>query len=183
MLETMERRAGFTIVEVSVTLAIMAVLVVIVAASLNSSQIGSRDTERKTDVENIARSLESYYASGRDDIGTQGVYPGTSVASQANTSTRVSWLPNIERASLYAPGTGPTGTTSFVPATNAVETEAGVTPQPTITTYVYQPLRFNSATNTFVLCTDHITTECRKFNLFYRNETDNSITKITSVNQ
>jgi hypothetical protein len=84
------------------------------------------------------------------------------------------WYTNIDRNNLRAPGVVAPNY-SLVVATNAVQTTAGVLPKPLKTTYVYQPLDSAGA-----LCT---ATPCRKFNIYYLSEVDNTVQKLMSKNQ
>jgi hypothetical protein len=106
-----------------------------------------------------------------------GSYPSTLIT--ANTTAMTAALRDIDTKSLTAPGmTDPTTPTqTFVPASNNVQTTAGVLPQPTKDQYVYQPLQTDGT-----LCTT-AAQECRKFNLYYRLETDNTVNMVTSTNQ
>lgn len=103
-----------------------------------------------------------------------GTYPSTAITATSATITKA--LRDIDTESVSAPGiTDPTVT--FKPATNNVQTTAGVTPQPTIDQYVYQPLQQDGT-----LCTA-ASQQCQKFNLYYRLEADNTIYVATSKNQ
>jgi type II secretory pathway pseudopilin PulG len=159
-----------------IVITIMAILLVLGVVNLRGSQANGRDAERKTDIESIAQHLETYYTSGTDGSTDVGGYPSTSITSSQNTMTTV--LRDIDTDSLMAPGiSDPTQT--FIPATcsgTCLQTTAGVTPQPTINQYVYQPLHSDGT-----LCNDAV--ECRKFNLYYRLEADNSVNMVTSLNQ
>jgi len=104
---------------------------------------------------------------------TTNTYPPTTFTSA--TAWVVLSLRDIDTDSLKAPGISDP-TESFIPATNATQTTAGVTPQPTISQYVYQPLHGDGT-----LCNDAF--ECRKFNLYYRLESDNSVNMVSSINQ
>lgn len=177
----MTKQTGFTIVEVAITIAVMGILLTLVVAGLSSAQVNSRDEERKADAETIARSLETFYATGDDSVTTHGRYPGTTpLQSQLSSQDRFPLLANIDVSALKAPDQT---TISVVMATNATQTTAGVRPIPTRNTYVYQPLSYSTSTSAYVLCANHTTTECRKFNLYYLLEKDNTIQKITSKNQ
>jgi prepilin-type N-terminal cleavage/methylation domain-containing protein len=54
-------KPGFTLIELLIVIVILAVLMVIGLGSFNSSQTKSRDSRRKTDLQNVARALEVYY--------------------------------------------------------------------------------------------------------------------------
>ncbi|MCX6728372.1 MAG: type II secretion system protein [Candidatus Saccharibacteria bacterium] len=173
------RRRGFTIIELVIVITVMAALIALGVVNLRSSQANGRDTERKTDVESIAQQLEAYYTSGTDNSTDVGGYPSTSITATQNAMTTA--LRDVDTDSLTAPGlTDPmTPTQTFIPASCSgacVQTTAGVTPQPNINQYVYQPLHSDGT-----LCNDAV--ECRKFNLFYRQEVDNNVIMVTSLNQ
>ena len=166
----MKRRAGFTIVELVITITIMAILFTLAVVNLRGSQVGARDDERKADVDSIARALETFYMSGTDGSTVVGRYPSTGLA------TNLGVLRDIDPRSYRAPGSNDSGS-SLVIATNANETAAGIAPQPTIDQYVYQPLQTDGT-----LCTTGAQ-ECRRFNLYYRLETDNTVYEVMSKNQ
>lgn len=164
---------GFTVVELIITITVMGILLTLGVVSLNATQVNGRDAERKGDIEAIQANLETFYRTGSDSSTSLGRYPSTVVTNIASTHTL---LRDVDDRSLMAPNaTSPTA--SFVPATNATQTTAGVAPQPTINQYVYQPLQGNGT-----LCTLE-TQECRKYNLYYRLESDNTVYKVTSKNQ
>lgn len=171
-------RRGFTIVELLIVLTIMGILLTLGVANLRGTQVNARDSERKTDVETIALHLETYYQSGSDTVSSPGDYPST-VLTTSGTPYIQQVLRDIDINSLMAPGiTDPAQT--FIKATNTTQTTAGVLPQPTVDQYVYQPLQLNGST--WSLCTLEAQ-ECRKFNIYYRLEADNSIQLVTSKNQ
>lgn len=178
MLNGMNRRSGFTIVELIIVIVIMAILLALAVVNLRSSQVGARDDERKTDVANIARSLEAFYDSGVNGVG-QGSYPGVNHMADLNTiGGSDAILPDIDPQSLRAPNVATGDPVSLIAATNNTETTTGVTPQPTLNTYVYQALQTDGS-----LCLDHLTTPCRRFNLYYLQESDTTVYKVASKNQ
>lgn len=180
----MTRRGGFTIVELIITITIMAILMTLAVVSLRSTQANGRDAERTTDIEEIARSLETLYSSNRSDLAVSGRYAGSdAIKNQLNTQKTYNFLPDINQNALRAPGVALTANVSLIAATNTTQTTAGVLPQPTKDTYVYQPLARNATTGAWSLCVNHLTTECRKFNIYYRLESDNTVQMITSKNQ
>ena len=169
-------RNAFTIVELLVVITIMGILLVLTAANLSSSQISARDSERKTDVETLVSFLDTYYTNG-SDLGniTGGEYPST-FWSNGNANLMQNYIGYIDVKPLTAPGiTDPTLTLKS--ATNNVQTTAGVAPQPSPDQYVYQPLQSDGT-----LCTLE-SQECRKFNLYYKTETGNTVYMVTGKNQ
>jgi len=168
MLIGMDRR-GFTIVELAVVITIMGILLVLGVVNLDAAQASARDSERKTDIETIAMHLETFYTFGTDASTTTGSYPSTSIIGQEKT-----FLRDINPKSLATPGAS---SSSLIAATNNLQTAADIAPQPTISQYVYQPIQSDGT-----LCTlDE--QECRKFNLYYRLEADNTVYIVTSKNQ
>jgi len=175
-------RRGFTIVELIITITIMGILLTLAVVNLNTTQISSRDVERKTDIETIATALEAYYNSndtshsGAADLAG-GSYPATiNISSDTNLKTA---LPGIDPRAIRAPGVETTDPKSLTVATNNVQTTAGVLPQPTISTYVYQPIKKDNS-----LCTQIVNQgDCRKFNLYYKLEADGAVYKVISKHQ
>ncbi|TAL14737.1 prepilin-type N-terminal cleavage/methylation domain-containing protein [Patescibacteria group bacterium] len=188
----MDRR-GYTIIELIIVIAIMGILITLAVVNLRGSQANARDTERRGDVASIALNLENFYANGTAGSSTFGRYVSTSIIGQETTG-----LPDIDVRSLVAPGvnltpnangvsTSPTPDSSLIAATCSgvcVQTTAGVTPQPTTSTYVYQPLQADGT-----LCTNG-TQDCRKFNIYFALENaapdcpaPNNICMVTSKNQ
>jgi len=174
-------RRGFTIVELIITITIMGILLVLGVVNLRGTQANARDDERKTDIEAIAMHLESYYMSGTDGTTAFGRYPSTGLIGNEEANLR-----DIDPKSLATPGAAVDANnvpiSSLTPATETtgvaqVQTTTGVNPQPTINTYVYQPVQANG-----MLCNSGAQ-ECRKFNLYYRLETDNIVYMVTSKNQ
>lgn len=166
-------RRGFTIVELLIVIAIIGILLVVGVVNLRSTQVSARDTERKVDIESIALHLEIFYKTGTDGTTLFGRYPSTSLVG--SSSNIMSNLRDADLKSFTPPGaTGPD--TGFVAATNNVQSITGILPQPTISTYVYQPLEQDGT-----LCNTY--TDCQKFNLYYKLETNSTIHMVTSKNQ
>lgn len=167
---------GFTVVELIITITIMGILLLLTVVNVNATQLRARDDERATDVKGIALNLETYYIGGIDSSTVTKRYPTTNVTTSQATAQTI--LNGIDIKLLKAPGVANV-TDTFIPAANTDQTTTGVSPQPTINQYVYQPLLPTGA-----LCTGTAGTEdCRKFNLFYRTEIDNTVKMITSKNQ
>ena len=162
----MKRLAGFTLVELLVTISVMVILLTLGSVALTGYQVNARDEERKVDVGVITQQLEAYYT-------TNGSYPSTAVM---NTESAVdTTLPDIDLKALRDPLTPTTATMSFTVASSAnVPSIASLNGGKT---YTYQPL-----TSANALCTTAVM-ECRKFNLYYTLETDLSVKTITSKHQ
>lgn len=67
-MRTINRRAGYTLIELLIVITIVGVLVAISAISYLTALKQSRDTKRKTDLEQVRQALETYRAEN-------GVYP------------------------------------------------------------------------------------------------------------
>jgi len=70
---------GFTLVELMVTVSIISILVAIGIASYSSINKRSRDTKRKSDLEQVRSALEMYRAEN-------GYYPSTGAGSETDVS-------------------------------------------------------------------------------------------------
>lgn len=174
MLYSMKMR-GFTVVEIVITITVMGILLALAVVNISSTQVNARDAERKVDVEAIGNYLEIFYKNGSTASPTPGRYPSTQLLANGETSLK-SFLPDVNLTTTIAPGATNVAT-SFLPATNSTQTETGVSPQPTTSQYVYQPIQTDGS-----LCNAE-SQECRKFNIFYKLENDNSVKKVMSKNQ
>lgn len=67
---------GFTLLEMVIVMAIIAILATIIIANVLGAQTKSRDAKRKTDIKMIASALEAYRAQ-------KGVYPLACVSTRA----------------------------------------------------------------------------------------------------
>jgi len=166
-------RRGFTIVELIITITIMGILLTLAVVNVNTTQLKSRDNERKADVESIATALESFFSIGGNNPMPLGRYPSIGLVSPGNVVLN---LRDVDLKSFTAPGAASSDAT-FIAATNNVQTAVGILPAPTISTYVYQPIKSDG---TLCLSSD---VDCRKYNIFYRLEVDNAVYKLTSKNQ
>ena len=164
----MNMREGFTIVELVIALTIMAILMTLAVVNLSDTLAKARDDERKTDVSNIIVFQESAY----NRSTSRSYFHNASVASAAAIEV---YYANIDRNNLRAPGVVAPNY-SLVIATNTTQTAAGVLPQPTNTTYVYQPLESDGT-----ICND--SASCRKFNIYYREESTGNTIMMTSRSQ
>jgi len=159
---------GFTIVELIIVITIMGILLILGVVNLRGSQTNARDDERKSDVGAIALNLEGYYK-GVNDTGGVGTYPSTATSDASNALIET-YMPDIDIKSLLAPGANDPDKSFISAANNGAQT-------PTIDQYIYQPLQSSGA-----LCTS-VLQGCRKFNIYYHLETDNTVYQLKSKNQ
>lgn len=188
----MKRRDGFTLIELLITISIMLILLTLAVVGLRSSQANGRDEERKADAESIARGLEQRYTLGNPRASSteikKGSYPGTNEILHGMGFSRVGFtpvqiedgylpdlLPGTSEKSLSAPGQGMSLDLMCVWSCSPAETSSVVNSQTTINKYIYEPI-----TSAGAIC---YTTDCVRFNLYYRTEVDNTVRKIVSKNQ
>ncbi len=166
-------RRGFTVVELIITITVMGILLVLTVVNLSGSQAAARDSEREGDISTIQTWLENYYTTGSPATGDPGSYPVATVADSPNLAQN---FPDADLKAFTAPGASDVYA-SFKKAANATQTTSGVSPAPTISTYVYQPINSSGG-----LCSAPL--DCRKYNLYYRLEGGGSpIKMVTSKNQ
>jgi prepilin-type N-terminal cleavage/methylation domain-containing protein len=70
-------KKGFTLVELLVVMAIIAILATLIVGGFRSSQMRGRDAQRKSDLKQISTALELFYA----DYGKYPAASGTQVAA------------------------------------------------------------------------------------------------------
>lgn len=157
-------RRGFTVVELLIVITVMGILLILGVVNLRGTQVSARDTERKTDIETIGLQLEIFYKSGTDNSTVIGRYPSTALVE--NTASIQENLRDADLKSFIPPGAN-SADDGFVMSANSIQTTGGVLPQPTTSTYVYQPLQQNSGV--WSLCSLS-SDACSKFNLFYKLE-------------
>lgn len=111
MLRYMKR--GFTIIEVIITLAVIVILLGLSTLGIRSALANGNDSERKSDIETIARVLEQRYmngntqfipATGYEFLADKGSYPG-----EVEFKYGIGY-PKSE----YTPGTPPSGGTDLL---------------------------------------------------------------------
>ena len=73
----MRKNNGFTLIEITVVMAIIAVLAALSIGSYRTSQVKARDAQRKNDLKQISNSLEVYF-------NDKGQYPLHSVNNEIN---------------------------------------------------------------------------------------------------
>lgn len=161
---------GFTVVEVTVTIAVITILLSIALFVPSYFLVDSRDAERSSDVESIARRLEQSY--NAQTIGKPAYPHTTKLLSDINGQTGT--VSRVTADTFVSPNES---SSSVVAATSTSLTQPLGATAPTVRQYVYQPL-----TQAGSLCTQSSQT-CVKFNIFYRLENGNSLKYIKSMNQ
>ncbi len=154
----LQDRPGFTIIELSVVMIMIAILVTIVIVNFNAIQPKARDNERKVETETIASYLEA-------EFQRNGQYP--SAATMTGTVSGVqAVLKNISPNVLAAPGVA-AGTNSIVPFSAA--------PPPGLTVSQYGYWTPNSGT-----CTGggYTVAACGTFVLVHKKEVDSTLNYI-----
>jgi len=169
------KQRGFTLVELVITITIMVILLALATATLSSTQANQRDAERATEIGTIANNLETFYKTGVNTSTVLNRYPSTALLASGSTSIKA-LLPGIDLESVTAPD-AVSVVASFIPATNNIQTVAGVLPKPTKSQYVYQPIQSDGT-----LCTTE-SQECRRYVLYYRTEIDDVVKKVVSKHQ
>lgn len=184
----MKRGRGFTLIELMITVTIMIVLMALAIVNLLTSQIDTRDQERRTDIGTIARGLEVYYVSGNPYTNIpKGYYPGGQEVTTAIATTPPfnNFLEGVGQTSFQAPNEAVTD--SFGVDANYATSAPGSNPDGSYSDsqartllaskpYLYQPL-----TRTNVFCASYV--NCVKFNLYYLTERNNTVNVVRSKNQ
>lgn len=168
--------AGFTIVELIVVITLIGIIAGLVTFVPQNLQKSASANEQASDTASIARRLESAYSS--QDIGSPS-YPSTvelltDISGRTRTMTRTN--PEI----FIAPSQ--TGS-SVVAATAVTTTNPAGANTPTLNQYVYQPLASDGSLCTASPSATNETTQCTRFNLFYRSALSNTVIVVKSLHQ
>lgn len=181
----MQRREGFTLIEILVTVSIILILMMLAVVNLRSTQMNARNAERLADIENMTRQLDSLYTQGMSytvagsPVNLRGSYPTTVHMDDTNAKKEI--FKALPDDVIIAPGkTSPDE--SIFPADDGDEAIGTVAPAPSASQpYVYQPI-----SNTGTLCTDAATQTCRRFNFYYWQEASSgpgTVVMVRSVNR
>jgi prepilin-type N-terminal cleavage/methylation domain-containing protein len=150
-----KRTAGFTIVEIVVTIVIISILVSAAFFGYTQVQKDARDSQRDSRVKLLVEALEKYYAKN-------GEYPSCSAMTQSATQVVANVLPGLDPNVLTAPGSA-SGTNSIT--CTALTAGSG--------SDVYAYVGDGSTT-----CSTG--TACLYFTLQYRNENTGAIVGVDS---
>lgn len=191
----MKVRRGFTVIEVMIVIAIMAILLVIGTVMYRGYQASARDKERESDVAALQAYLESIYpVEIKDDSGNiiklAGTYPALPEEKDDDFSYLDRAFADLDAKSMTPPGVGgangtlapdvpPSGL--YIPAEGDITSaycsgssrKCYVRPSainPTIHQYIYAP-----GPSSNELCTIDQTgytssEKCRRYTIFYRTE-------------
>ena len=85
------RAAGFTLIELMVVIAIIAILAGIIMGSLATAKYRANDSKRKSDLKNLSLALSQYYNDNGSYPSTGGVFWGNS----ANGGNRANYIPGL----------------------------------------------------------------------------------------
>lgn len=192
---------GFTVVEVLVTLVIMAILMGLGTVGLRATLANGRDAERQTDIETIARGLEVYYTRGNPFYiagTTKGSYPGSNMKIHIDGTGWCAAAPfyNESQQALYntcRPGDGywseafGVSDAALTPPNKTepalwnpwlvgdAEIPARTTTELNNGNYVYMPFTAND--------THCYEDTCPKFELYYKKETTGEVVTVRSKHQ
>lgn len=150
---------GYTIIELMVVVAVIAVLASVSTMFDSPFLTMSTDTEKTSDVTTISHRLEAYYR--LNAAGGDPSYP-TRTEMSANANTIVG-----SDDALTAPGSS---TVSLVNASTAITPQA-----PTNLEYIYQP--FNDSNS---ICD---AAPCVRYTLYYRLQASDTVVTIHSLRQ
>lgn len=189
---------GFTVVEVLVTLVIMAILMGLGTVGLRSTLANGRDAERKSDIEIIARGLETRYNAGNakqalpccstywpdPEKRGKGYYPGANEFIHTQGTHRTDFtpetvsggyipenLPGASRAALTSPSgilVGQVCVWACVPAGNDAQL-ASIFGTPASDKYLYESYDANGN-----ICSNG---NCIGYNLYWISEVDQTVYK------
>lgn len=129
MKEGAQKRVGFTIIEVSLVLAIAGLIFMMVFIAFPTLQRNQRDTKRREDLSEFATAIQTYQLNNRGALPTTGdtatSVTGSSSIYSDTTLARNSWA-GFYRDYLPNPFTDPAGTPYSLTAVNCGAT-VGVT--------------------------------------------------------
>jgi prepilin-type N-terminal cleavage/methylation domain-containing protein len=183
---------GFTIVEMLITLVVMAVLLTLGVVSLRGVIANGRDNERATDINTIARGLEQRYTLG-NPVATAtapeaqpGSYPGVNEILHMLGNFRSGYTPGTVTGGYMTKGlpgtslssfTNPSGQYAFAQACVFACAPAGDATQLNTAfgggdKYIYEAVDSNGN----ICCCGN----CNRFNLYYKQEATNTIITVKS---
>lgn len=157
----MKSRSGFTVIELIVTIAVIAILLAISILAFSKQQIEARDQTRLSRATIVAEAIEKYYEKN-------GEYPSvpSMVSESGNTGSTIAAKLKVETDTLIFPGVTSSTTNSFTSGS------------PTTTKAKYSASSVDPTENT--ACQTSTTGGCDTFTITYKKEEDNSDVVIKS---
>lgn len=98
------KQSGFTIVELIITIAVIAILMTISVFTYRNVQAGADDKAREADVTTIMDALEKYYAKNGEYPADEDLNPTKSVTRLPNFTAVKTLLPGLDDDALKGPG-------------------------------------------------------------------------------
>lgn len=179
----MNRRLGFTVVELTVVIVVMAILLTLGTLGLRTLQVDSRDKERDADVNTISMKIENTYT---QTVGSKpaGSYPPVSGSYEAGFTVVNTTTDGVDADALNAPGQASVSLQAF-PKNKCTAGSAGsvcntgvlAVTDITKDKYIYQPIVGGGDLR---LCTVGLSQPCRAYKMYYVSEVNNNIVTIES---
>lgn len=192
----MIRRRGFTVVELVVVMVIMGILLTLGMVSLSGSQANTRNIERSTDIDAIAKGLETRYIRGNPVVTpqvsyiTKGAYPSVNelLHAEGNTVSGIApdpassyidrLLPGTVMANFIPPDPDASSTANIKDTFVPICATATTSPCTSSNTTAEDATKINAVTKASVYVYEPITadnkvcinTACVRYNLYYLPE-------------
>lgn len=157
----MKNKSGFTVIELIVTISVIAVLIAISIFSFTKQQVEARDQTRYSRATILAEAIEKYYEAN-------GEYPSipSLVSESGNTGSTIATKLKVEPGTIVFPGVSSSTTNSLTSGA------------PTTTKAKYAASSIDATENT--ACQTSTTGGCDAFTITYKKEADNSDVIINS---